>query len=722
MTATSHPPQDTKPAETPARRRVRWPVVLTATGIVVVLALAIAASWLTSENALVTLLDYAVERSGGRLSIDAPRGTLLGRIHIGHVVYRDETMSVTADDLTIDHAARSLLSRRLTLRELVAKRVRIDVHHASETPATMPESLQIPIDVTIERALVERLEWVSGESHGELAGLRFAYAGDQHQHRLKDVDVRGAGGRLAGDASIATTRPFATSASLTLDLVKPHPEGRVQAKVDGTLQTLSVVAKSTLAGIAADASARIAPFADQPLLEGRIDAKDVDLARLDGSWPSTRLAVVVDAKPSPGGFSGQARLTNALPGPVDANRIPVARLEGAFRLSGVTLELRELVAEAGTARVAGVGTVNIDTFENRWKLVVERLDLNTLHGSLASTSLSGRIEADVKERVQRIVADVTQKDVALSLDAHYDGRTIVVDRVLAQARDGSLEGSGRIALAGDRPFSADLRARRFNPARFGAFPAGSLDGTIVASGTASPTLAAEADVAIAPGSRLAGLPAQGRIRGRFAPASVQSLVADVALGANRVQATGAVGRPGDRVSLVIGAKRLAELAPLLPPDVPQPVTGALEARAIVETLARGASLEIDARGTNLGAGAAWQFATLSMSGRATHAAPLTAVRLNALQDVVLKAEATRATTPAGRVERASASLSGNALSHTLSFAANEGAASVEGSLQASLADTPAIAWRGAARGTGSDGVGAAHVVRARARRRGSMTT
>ena len=145
---------------------------------------------------------------------------------------------------------------------------------------------------------------------------------------------------------------------------------------------------------------------------------------------------------------------------------------------------------------------------------------------------------------------------------------------LRRLRDGSLEGSGRIALAGNRPFAADLRARRFNPARFGDFPAGAIDGDDRRErhGRRRP-IDAEADVAIAPGSRFAGLATQGRVRGQFAPASVQALVADVTLGANRVQASGALGRAGDRLALVIAAKRLAELDPLLPADVPKPLVG-----------------------------------------------------------------------------------------------------------------------------------------------------
>lgn len=705
MSEPATPPHTPPSPPSTARRRPRWPIALGIVAALAVLVVVVAASWLSSETALVTLLDYAVARSDGKLAIDRPRGTLLGRVELGQIVYRDQGTTVTIEDVVLDHAPRSLFGRRLTLDALTAKRVRIDVQAKEGEPVSMPESLELPIDVAIGRATIERLEWRYGTEQGALDGIVLSYAGDRRVHRIEGLDIRGAGGRLAGSGSVATTSPFATRASVTLDLVKPQPEGRVEAQIEGTLATLSVVAKSTLAGVAADAQAKIAPFAAQPFLEGKLDAKDVDLARLKADWPQTRLSVVVDAQPSPGGFTGRAQLVNALHGPVDANRVPIAQLRGAFTLSGVVLELRELAAQAAGGTVAGSGTVNIDTLENRWKLVVDRLDLRRLHGSLIETSLAGRLEADVRDRVQRIVADVSQKDVQLSFDAHYDGKTLFADRLLARARDGSLEGSGRVALAGDRPFAAELRARRFNPARFGDFPAGSIDATIVASGTASPAIVADADVVIAPGSRFAGLATQGRVRGRFAPASVQALVADLALGANRVQASGAAGRAGDRLALAIAAKRLAELDPLLPADIPKPLSGTLDGTATVETLARGARLSVDARATQLSAGTAWQFGTVAIAGRATHAAPLSRLRIDALQDLSLVAEATRVSTPAGRADRARVALAGNAAAHTLTFAASDREASVEGSVAASLAGgVSAPVWKGrvdrlSARGT-----------------------
>src|SRR5688572_10502034 len=103
----------------------------------------------------------------------------------------------------------------------------------------MPDSLAIPIDVTIDKARIGRLEWRSGDSEGTLEELGLSYAGDRRTHRIENFDVTGPGGRLAGSASIGTPKPFATRAALTLDLIKPDPEGRVHAQLDGNFDTLA---------------------------------------------------------------------------------------------------------------------------------------------------------------------------------------------------------------------------------------------------------------------------------------------------------------------------------------------------------------------------------------------------------------------------------------------------------------------------------------------------
>ena len=683
--------QETEPlADAPKRRRARWGVILAIIAIAIVVALAGTATWVSSETALRMLLDYAVAQSDGKLTIEEARGSLLGRIELARVSYRDGETRVTFEGVAIDHRPRSLVNRRLTVSGLTAKRVSVELGPTDDSAVQMPASLALPIDITIEAARVDELLWRAGERGGALQDLMFAFDGDRKRNRLRDLAVAASGAKFGGDATIATMRPFDTRGRFELDLRSPHPEGRVQAQLSGDLERLAVEGKSTVAGIAADVRAKLAPFEPQPFVEGQLAAKDVDLSRLDRTLPATQLAVDAMATPAPDGFAGRVILVNSAPGPLDANRIPLANARAAFALAGDKLAIRDLEARAsGGASIAGSGSLDLGTRDNRWQLAVQGLDLKRLHSQLATTSLSGRIDADVNERVQRVVADVAQKDARIALTATYDGTTLVAERLVAQARDGMLEGTGRIALSGDRPFAVDVHAKRFDPSRFGNFPAGRLEGTLVAKGTASPFLAAEGSVTMLPGSRFAGLPAQGSVRGRFTPTTARGVDADLTLGSNRVQASGDVGRAQDRIRIEIAAKRLAELESLLPADVPRPMTGSLDGAATLTTRARGARLAFDLRGANLEAGPNWHFASLSAKGELTHDAPLSQPRLAALQDVTVALQGTQLTTPAGAASAAKLAVTGTADDHTLDFAVSDGDAVVEGRVVASLSGSGA---------------------------------
>ena len=323
----------------------------------------------------------------------------------------------------------------------------------------------------------------------------------------------------------------------------------------------------------------------------------------------------------------------------------------------------------------------------------------SIHGTLARTRLAGSLDADLQQDVQVLRGDMRQDDLRLAFDARYDGREIVASRLVAATRGGEATGSGRIALDAAKTFSLDARTRRFDPSRFGRFPAGTLDGTATARGTLAP-LAIEVDAAVAPGSRLAGLPAQGRVQGRFTRTEVAALAADVSLGATTLRAEGGYGRPGDRLAIALASKRLDELATLLP-GAPRPLAGAIDGRATVEATDRGVSIALVAKGEKLAVGPDYAFAALAVDGTAFVAAPLLPLRLDAITVHALDFAATGARTPGGAVASARGRLAGNAAAHTLSFDAATEQGRVEGRLAGALAATAGrieLEWpRGVAR-------------------------
>src|SRR5262249_10350099 len=152
---------------------------------------------------------------------------------------------------------------------------------------------------------------------------------------------------------------------------------------------------------------------------------------------------------------------------------------------------------------------------SRWRLDVHDLDLARLHPTLIRTRLAGSLRADIDGTRQTIEGDVAQASLAVAFAASYADRRLDVTRFRARASGGKLSGTGRVTLDAPRPFEVALDAQHFDPARFTSLRAGVLDGTIKASGTLEPEWRVKADVAIAKGSRYAGVAVSGSVQGLF---------------------------------------------------------------------------------------------------------------------------------------------------------------------------------------------------------------
>ncbi len=232
-----------------------------------------------------------------------------------------------------------------------------------------------------------------------------------------------------------------------------------------------------------------------------------------------------------------------------------------------------------------------------------------IYARLVATRLSGKIDADLGRTEQRIRGDVADRSlvggIALTFSAVVTEQSVVVDRFRARSGKGELAGRGRIALGGERAFEFDATAARFDPAAYGAFPAGALDGRIAAKGTLAPAWRVHADIVVAQGSRLAGMAVAGTARGTVTRDAVRDAAVDLAAGRARLTATGSIGDTGDkgeaaqRLAIALDAPALAELAPLIPASALRSLEGALHAKAVLTGLPPRGGIELEAKGERL---------------------------------------------------------------------------------------------------------------------------
>ena len=570
------------------RRLIRIGVVLVALAIA---GGAIAVAWLaTSESAVAWLAARAVAAAGGTLEITEPRGSLAGTVRMARLRYEDEDFRITAQDVALEPVLIAALARRLELKTLAARELEIVI---KPTPAV--------VDARHARAAArgrDRAGDGRSSRRAQRSGRARLRLGDARLRRLGDAprDPRPEG-RLAARCARGDDRLWRGAAVPgerhgVARARGPEAPGRPQATLSGSLELLEVALGGKAAGADAGGTLRVASFADRWLADANVRLADLDLARLDPSWPRTQLAVEAKgASRDDGAIAGTVDAKNAAAGTFTDGQLPVADLASPFVWRGGELSLTALAAGFGAGGSAS-GTARAAPGRAALDLEVRRLDLRALHRPLRATRLDGRIAASVTASAQDVRANLAQANVRFELEGTRRGDAFAVKRFVAAAGGGTLTAEGTVGLAGTQAFDARAKLDRFDPSAFGAYPSARINADIAATGALEPRWHADARFDVRDSRwRDARLDGNGRLAA--SPSEVHDVHASLRVGANRLVAQGGLGRRGDSLAISLAAPRLADLDPRLAgrARVNGTLRGALE-RPAVELDASAEQLEL----------------------------------------------------------------------------------------------------------------------------------
>jgi len=684
----------------PPRRRRRWLRVVA--GITVVLAVFIGAGAivLSSHAALQMVVGRAIAASEGRLVIEGAEGSLLSTVRVARIAWRGDDVYVEANDIALTWSVTDLLSRRFNVTGLGAHRLGVTLKASGDAAIPLPSDLVLPLEVNVRNVGVERLDWRVGTRAGTITGVAFDYAGGARTHSVEKLRLVTGDGTLEGRAEIGAQTPFPLQAALVFTGDGAFRDTRADASASGTLASVALAAQGTSRDAAIAARARLAPFAQVPLVEVHVDARDVDVARFDNAFPATRLTVTIDAKPQADGLAGTMSAQNTDAGAIDAGRVPLTRMTSRFAWDSRVLALDEIDARLpGDARVTGSAMVPADGSASSMQLVLRDLDLHRVHSTLIATRLTGRLSADVAQAKQSVRAELAQADLSIQFAATVTGRRVDVERFRGRAGAGEVTGRGRATFDSERAFDVTAEATRFDPSRFGAFPAGSLTGAITAHGQIRPSWNAGGEITLAQGSVLSGLAVSGTVRADATAKSVRNVAANVAIATAKFSATGAAGTPGDKLAFAADAPKIAELRSVLAKyggvAVPETVAGALHVNGTLTCEPGGNGLELAVRGDGLQwgtlrAGTLDTRATIAPGGLTIDAAA------NASRTIGLTLRATTLSIPQGDFASISVDGSGTPAHHTVAFAfAGEDVdARVRFAGGLREAGAPSLAWAG----------------------------
>ncbi|WP_426320904.1 translocation/assembly module TamB domain-containing protein [Pseudoduganella sp. R-43] len=599
MDTPRHLPHPPAPPEAPlAAPRRKW-LRRTLIGGGVTLAVLGGAAWLLGrETTLQQIVAQVARASGGQIVVTGVSGSLYGRMHIGRIIYRDESSVLTLDNIDINWSPLQYFSEGVAISELHVARAESRSTGPSK-PAVMPASITPPFRLSIADGRVSTLALVSEDgSRTELRAIKLQLQGDGQHWQLKDASAETPIGALAASAEISTTRPYKLSATVALAPLPPStpaarpagnpvtPPGAAAATppdpgmVERSATRLELYASGDLAQLKLDVKGKsnyangdgtlvLAPFDALPLRSIRLQARDVDPARFDPAWPKAAIDLALDAAINGDKLSGKLAATNrSAPGPLDQQKLPLhsaaAQLGGTLdnaSLSGLLIDLGAAGKFTGSGKLRRLPKDgSIDTASVR--LHTDRLDLRGLHGAAISTAIAGDISAETKGKQHTLRAALGEGKLRLDAHATLQDLLLTVHQARISAGQGSVSATAQASLKDDKTFKANAAVKRFDPAALGAFPSADLNAELQASGKLAPDWRANADIVLQP-SKLMGQPLSGSVKLAADAQHIASIDARLAYARNTATARGAFGAAGDKLEWQLDAPQLSVLDPQL---------------------------------------------------------------------------------------------------------------------------------------------------------------
>jgi translocation and assembly module TamB len=525
---------------------------LSLTSLTLLAALLGGTGWLLgSASGLKSLAALAGPLSRGQLQIEQASGRLLGPLQIGQLRWQSPELTLQAEQIELDWTPAALLHGTLAVAELRIDRLRIDLA-PSDTPTPPPTDLHLPFKLALAQLRLGQLLLGDSTLARNLSGRLDS---DGEQFRLDDFAADSGETHLAASATLSASAPLDLAASGEITGRLADKPLALSLHAAGPLAGFRLQATAS-AGLQGEATLHLTPFAAAPFSSAQVALDQIDPAAWQAGAPSARLKLQADiqAQGTAEHIAGHFVLSNPLAGPLDRQRLPLARLEGRLDWQGESARFDDLKASLpGGGEVRGQGRWQKHQLE--LDLQASRLDAAQLLSSLRPTRLNGPLQASLGAERQALTVDLQDAAFHLQAEASLADNRLLVPKLDLAAGPARLTASGELRLDGERPFKAGGELRQFDPSRFAKLPAALINASLSAEGRLVPHPVVKAAFALKD-SRLAGQPLTGEGRLDIDWPRIPQADIRLAAGSNRLSASGAFGRVGDLLHIEIEAPQL----------------------------------------------------------------------------------------------------------------------------------------------------------------------
>ncbi len=360
------------------------------------------------------------------LQVQNASGSLRSGGHIDHVQWQQDGLSVGAHDVRLSWQALAWTAGILQLNSLTIASLQIDDQRTkSSAPSAPPESLELPFRVKLDAFAVEQLA-MKGSASFAASGIKGSYSFEQVRHQLEVTAIKVASGEYRGKLTLQASKPFALDASLSgaLSALVPNSQTTLPLSFDATARgiLMDVTAnaflrmtsdlnaavgptaskKLTAAQPNASITARITPWAPQPIAAAHATFQNLDTAALWPDAPQTLLTgsasvVPVSATALIAGIAASAttswvmqlQVVNRLPGAWDKQRLPINQLDAAAQWQGGLVIVKSLKAQLAGGSLSASGQAE-GTHTIGFQALLKNINPRDLHSQLAALPVNGK--------------------------------------------------------------------------------------------------------------------------------------------------------------------------------------------------------------------------------------------------------------------------------------------------------------------------------------------
>lgn len=561
------PPTESRIAA-PARRRRLWPWLLGAIAVLLALPPLLVAGLAFSARdsaGLQRLAGWASHLSGDMLSIGGAQGDLLSRFTLTDIRVHTRYTDVDLSRLTLDWQPRALWQRELRIDTLALGALKLDLRPSpDEPPSPPPASLTLPLGVSLQSFTLKSLA-LSSTAAPVMSQLSLRLDSDGRRHRLVIDTLSTPWAQAHGEATLDGRKPFALTASLFALGQVPAPVEKLidtRLALTGSLTELHVGGAFAAGSASGSLVATLAPFATLPYQRVRqvqLGVDHLDLAEFLASAPHSLLTLAADITPQPGKLraAGRMALTNAQPGSLSAQRLPLSSAGLAFTIDAQSLQLQPSHIDAAGGRITLGGGIREQKLALDASLAgIDAAEVvDSYHSAIDGTlSLRGTLS---EPAMRAALQDGPRRlDMEMALSGIGAARQLRIPKIAFHEGNSRLDASGQLSLVDDQRFTARAAMAHLDLSRYSpAAPQTDLNARLNADGAITPlTLKLALDLL---DSRLAGESLTGKGKLTWQDARLSDVDIGLLAAGNRLAAKGAFGRRGDVLDFRLDAPRLA---------------------------------------------------------------------------------------------------------------------------------------------------------------------